>query len=68
MKRKYIEFDPAKGWPAGSFLYYECMICGSIVNSMKDGTCACRNLYIDASAGRMGAKDVGKVRLFEEKK
>ena len=67
MKREYIDFDPSVGWPAGEGIYYECRKCGSIVSTTEDGGCKCNNLYVDASCGRIGAKEPAQVRPFRLK-
>ena len=62
--REYINFDPKQGWPTGTDLFYECSQCGKELSSMEDSDCLCHNLYVDASAGRIGANDLSKIRLF----
>jgi hypothetical protein len=34
-----VAFDPSVGWPNGSDLYYECLICGDLVHSSEDDEC-----------------------------
>ena len=62
--RQYIHFDPQEGWFSGKGLFYECLLCGKAISSTEDSDCTCHNLYVDASAGRIGAKQEDKVRLF----
>ncbi|MBN8711688.1 MAG: hypothetical protein J0I10_20120 [Verrucomicrobia bacterium] len=66
--KTYLDFDPRKGWPSRSGLFYECQICGDVIASApaEYARCRCRNFSIDVDAGRMGARDEEKVRLFEE--
>lgn len=66
-KCEYLEFDPAVGWPAGDGIFYECEKCSSVVSTTEDGGCDCHNLYVDASCGRIGAKEPDKVRPFRVK-
>ena len=60
-----VSFDPAIGWPNAEDLYYECLICGEFVHSSENDECKCRNIYVDAAAGRAGARDEHKVRLVK---
>ena len=64
--RKYIEFDPSKGYPASGLLFYECLLCGGIVLSWpaKSISCRCLNIRVDPSYGRMAVNDPAKIRLF----
>lgn len=66
--RKYRTFDPSVGYPAGAFLFYECLRCGDIVPSMPDDSahCTCRNVMIDVDYGRISVQDVSQIRLFSE--
>lgn len=65
-KRTYISLDPAKGWPAGSDVYYECLRCGEVIPSLPAGSreCACGNIAIDVEYGRFVTDDVSQVRAF----
>lgn len=60
-----IPFDPALGWPNAEDLYYECLICGDFVHSSEDDECKCGNMYVDAAAGRAGARSEQKIRLIK---
>ena len=66
-KREYLPFDPLAGWPAGDGIFYECGKCATVVVTTEDGGCDCHNLYVDASCGRIGAKEPDKVRPFRVK-
>ena len=65
--RNYRTYDPSKGYPVGSNLFYECMMCSEIVPSTPtDSTyCSCRNIMIDVDYGRISIQDHSKARLFE---
>jgi hypothetical protein len=60
-----IAFDPSLGWPNGADIFYECLICRDIISSIEDAECRCSNLYVDAAAGRAGAKREKDVRLLK---
>jgi hypothetical protein len=64
-KKEELKFDPRVGWPNGDDLFYQCLVCGDFVCSVKEDECQCRNVYVDAAAGRAGAKDEQKVRLVK---
>jgi len=65
LEKLEVTFDPSLGWPNGSDLYYECLICGDIVRSSEEDECRCGNIYVDAAAGRAGAKRGQEVRLLK---
>ncbi|HXR03249.1 MAG TPA: hypothetical protein VN836_00900 [Verrucomicrobiae bacterium] len=64
--RIYQHFDPANGYPVGNDLYYECLTCGNVIpsTSKKNVRCACRNVAIDAAAGRLTVQSNEKIKLF----
>jgi len=66
LTRNYYHFDPSKGYPAGSNLYYECLRCGDTVPSLPNDSihCSCRNIMIDADYGRIKIQDHSKAKLF----
>lgn len=64
--REYMPFDPNKGWPVGNDIFYECLECKCVLSSVIEGDCLCHNLYVDVDSGRIGANDVGKIRLFRK--
>ncbi len=63
----YINWQARDGWPRGPFLSYQCAICGQALpsKSFEPKRCECGNLFVEA--GRIGAKDETKVRLFEDR-
>lgn len=69
MSRKYIQFDPTKGYPVGDNIFYECGECGGVIPSKpQDGIgCSCRNIFIDVDAGRVSIKDSSKFRVFTQR-
>jgi hypothetical protein len=68
-KRIYLSFNPKKGYPAKSNLYYECLKCGYIMPSLPQdsGSCICKNITIDIHYGRIDIKDHSATRLFSLK-
>lgn len=68
MTRDYIDFDPARGYPAGRDIAYECLACGGTVSSMPSSeepwTCTCRNVRVDGDAGRVSVDDHARMRAF----
>ncbi len=65
--RAYVNWTSRDGWPRGPFLSYECTLCGGNIpsKSLTADHCQCGNVFVDGE--RIGAKDVSKVRLFEER-
>lgn len=65
-KRRYVEFDPEEGYPAGKNLWYECGGCGGVVPSTPKQSvrCGCGNIALDVSAGRVSVKDDSQFRSF----
>lgn len=61
-----VAFDPAKGWPTGPQLYYECGICHDIVPSTPPTSmsCSCGNVAVDIEYGRCGAMNPKRVQLL----
>lgn len=57
-KSSAVSFDATSGYPAGEALFYECGVCGDVLNSEPPDSevCTCGNLYIDVDAGRMGSR------------
>ena len=71
MKKIYAKVDFKKGYPVGRDLFYECEICGDVLPALPSdefARCKCKNITIDISSARIGAKDESKVRVFELKK
>jgi hypothetical protein len=60
------EFAPARGYPSGEMLYYECGRCGDLVGSFGQDfdECSCGNIAVDAEAGRMAVRESTMVRMF----
>ncbi|WP_444934005.1 hypothetical protein [Microbulbifer sp. JTAC008] len=68
-KREYIDFTPnqPKGYPAGKSIYYECLICGGVVESKPRyfSECECQNITVDNSGGRLAITDHEKFKIFK---
>ncbi len=64
--REYFEFDPARGYPAGSAIFYECVRCGGVIPSFpEDSTgCARRNIFIDVGGGRVSVQAPALMKMF----
>jgi hypothetical protein len=67
-KRRYFDFDPRQGYPAGDALYFECTACGGSMPSLppESTQCACGNLAIDVDYGRVSVRDHSKMQIFSE--
>lgn len=63
--RAYITFDPSQGYPAGPGIFYECLRCGGVLESMGiPGECSCDNVVVDPDAGRVMVREKDKMRAF----
>ena len=62
-----IEFDPARGIPAGSRIVYACGECGDRVASMPAhaASCACGNIAVDFDAGRVAVDRYDRMQAVE---
>ena len=69
-RRVYIKFEPnqSKGYPSGKKIFYECLICGEVIESMPAhfAECKCQNITVDASGGRLSITDHNKFKIFKE--
>ena len=67
-KVTYIEFDESQGYPFGPEIQYECLDCGeSLPSAPKHAVaCKCRNVIIDADAGRVSVKRHDIFRISRE--
>jgi hypothetical protein len=67
-RRRVIRFDPAAGYPAGAAIRYRCGSCGDVLSSLPDRpiACSCRNVTIDADAGRLAVKDHSAFEAFTD--
>ena len=65
--RRYIDFDPTKGYPAGKTLFYECLRCGTSIPSRPAAStgCPCSNLVIDIDYGRVSVDDHSLMRIYD---
>jgi hypothetical protein len=65
--RKYINFDPPAGFPAGASIRYECGICADSLPSMPQHAvaCKCRNIVVDVDAGRVSVKNLEQMKAYE---
>jgi len=70
MPRNYIEFNALNGYPAGESIFYECLICETILPSLPSHAvaCKCRNVIVDTDAGRIAVKSSENMRIFFENK
>lgn len=67
--KKYIKIDFKKGYISGENIFYECQICGDILPSLPPNEvaeCKCKNILVDISSARIGAKDESKVKVFKK--
>ncbi len=65
MNKQYIDFNPKDGYPRAPGLFYECVRCHKMLDSMSETNvwCDCYNLCVDADAGRLAVQDDSFVRL-----
>jgi hypothetical protein len=69
VRRDYLDFDPARGYPAGAAIAYECRLCGATLPSLPappEGECGCGNVGVDLDAGRVRVGVAGTLRAFEK--
>ncbi|WP_299490940.1 hypothetical protein [uncultured Shewanella sp.] len=68
-KKKYIDFEPnqRKGYPAGKSIFYECSICGDVVESRPEhfAECQCQNITVDTAGGRLTITYPEKFKIFK---
>jgi hypothetical protein len=66
--KRYIDFDPKQGYPAGKDITYECLACNATVSSLPTNdepwTCTCRNVRVDGDAGRVSVTNDAQLRAF----
>ena len=65
---KLFLFDPSKGYPVGSQLFYHCKTCDTIVPSQPPDSmgCKCRNVFIDVDYARVSIKRDRDVELLKK--
>jgi len=65
--RSYLRLNSAEGLPAGRGIWFECECCGDSLPSQPEHAiaCSCRNVVVDADAGRVAVKDHSKLRAYE---
>jgi hypothetical protein len=68
--RRYMDFDPKAGYPAGESIYFECGRCGNILCSLPSDSvvCSCGNVAIDVDYGRVSVKEHSQFKVFEATK
>jgi hypothetical protein len=66
MRKDYIKIDHAEGYPVGEHIRFECLACGDVLLSMPEhgAACKCRNVIVDADAGRIAIKQQDLFRAF----
>jgi hypothetical protein len=66
-KSRALDFDPARGIPAGSRIVYACDECGDRIASMPAhaAACACGNIAVDFDAGRVTIARHDRMRALE---
>jgi hypothetical protein len=65
-KRRYLDFDPRSGYPAGRDVFFDCVRCGTVLPSMPldSMACKCGNVRIDVDYGRIGVTDHELLKAF----
>jgi hypothetical protein len=68
--KNFIQFDPSRGFPVGDDINYICGMCGESLPSLPVNAvaCKCRNIVVDADAGRVSVKDESKIRAYHSSK
>lgn len=68
IKKVYIENFRIDSPPVGMNVRYECLKCGSVLNSQPRNavSCDCYNLIVDVDAGRFSVKDPLSFKVFVE--
>ena len=68
MAKKYVNFNPAQGFPAGKTIFYECSLCNEVIQSIpvNAASCKCGNITVDSDAGRVSVKDESHLRVFKK--
>lgn len=62
----YLIIQSLFGFPVAADIYYECRICGDTVPSRPENSaaCSCRNIVVDADAGRISVKKKNKLLIY----
>mgnify|MGYP001302904743 CR=1 FL=1 len=65
-EKRYLDFNPSNGFPAGEAVRYECLSCGDTLSSIPQHAvaCRCRNVIVDVDAGRVTVKDMNNFRVY----
>lgn len=66
-KGRILDFDPARGIPAGSRIVYSCDECGDRIASMppREAACGCGNIEVDFDAGRVRVGRYDRMQAIE---
>ncbi len=64
---RILDFDPARGIPAGSRIVYSCGECGDRIASMPAhaAACACGNISVDFDAARVSIGRYDRMQAIE---
>lgn len=67
-RKTYIQNFRVDSPPVGANVHYECLKCGSVLNSQPKYavSCDCYNIIVDVDAGRFSVKDPLSLRVFAE--
>ena len=67
MSTHVLEFEPARGYPAGASIAYACDDCGDHVASMPPHAAACRcgNITVDFDAARVSILRPARMRALQ---
>jgi hypothetical protein len=62
-----LDFDPARGIPAGARIVYSCDECGDRIASMPahEAECACGNISVDFDAARVKIGRYDRMQAIE---
>lgn len=69
VSRRYLTIQALFGYPAAADIFYECGNCGDAIPSRpaNAAACTCRNIVVDADAGRVSVRDKSKFKAFRER-
>jgi hypothetical protein len=69
LRVKRLEWELGQPYPAGRRYVYACKRCGVTVESLpthvEPWSCACRNITVDADAGRCSVRDHAWFEVLE---
>ena len=67
-EKQFLTLVDKDGYPAGNGIFYECLACGTVLQSLPLNSthCQCRNVMIDVDYGIISFGDLKLVRAYRE--